>query len=553
MNHFFVNIGKSIEEKIPKVDTSFSSYLVHPNNCVISLNQCNLTEIKTLISKIEVSKASGPFSIPSKLLKLFKDIFTVPITAIVNKSLVEGVFPDLLKSAIVHPIFKKNDKKQCANYRPISLLSNLGKLFERVMYDRIELFLNDFDLIYKNQFGFRKKHSTSHALISIVEQIRNNLDKKIFSCAVFVDLEKAFDTVNHIILLQKLDHYGISGSANAWIRSYLSERSQKVTVNGTTSSERSITCGVPQGSILGPLLFLIYLNDLNEALQNCLVFHFADDTNLLFSHKNSDHLHKIINQELKILFEWLCANRLSLNASKTEFIIFRPPKKTLVDRVTLKLNGIKIYESPKIKYLGILLDNRLTWKHHIHELSKKLSRSLGMIYKIRHFCTPVVLRSLYFSLFNSHLSYGLAVWGNCNGIYSEKLKILQKKFVRAITFADFNAHSKPIFKNLGILKFDDLYKSQLASLMWEYDHNTLPDSLSELFIKRSAMHGFQLRNAADGRLYTGTRFNNNYGKNSFAHVGSIFLNELKDSDIYTLATSKNAFMNKYKQSILEKY
>ncbi len=553
MNSFFVNIGKTVEEKIPNVETPFSSFLSHPNNCVININPCSHVEIGKLISKIEVSKASGPFSIPSKLLKMFKEVFIIPITAIINKSLAEGIFPDILKTAVVHPIFKKNDKKICANYRPISLLSNISKIFERAMYDRIELFLNDFDLIYKNQFGFRKKHSTTHALISIVEEIRNNLDNKIFSCAVFVDLEKAFDTVNHHILLKKLDYYGISGIANSWIKSYLSNRSQAVMVNGVTSSQKPINCGVPQGSILGPLLFLIYINDMNEALVNCRVFHFADDTNLLFSHENPDKLHNIINQELKVLFNWLCANRLSLNVSKTEFIIFRPPKKTILNRVTLKLNGVKLFESPKIKYLGIILDNRLTWKFHTHELSKKLSRSLAMIYKIRHLCTPEVLRSLYFSLFNSHLSYGLAVWGNCNRIYSEKLRVLQKKFLRAISFSDFNANSKPIFKDLAILELDDVYHSQLASLMWDYDHETLPTSLSGLFIKRSALHRFNLRNARDGRLYTGTRFNNNYGKSSFASIGSVFLNQLKDLDFYALSISKDTFMKKYKDYMIEKY
>ena len=553
MNSFFVSMGMTVENKIPKTDKYFSSYLNHPNNCVITLNICSINEIKALISKLEVSKASGPFSIPTKLLKLFNDVFAIPLTSIVNKSLSEGIFPDLLKSANVHPIFKKNDKTKCSNYRPISLLSNLSKIFERVMYNRIELFLNDFDLIYKNQFGFRKKHSTSHALISIVEQIRNNLDNQIFSCAVFVDLEKAFDTVNHDILISKLDYYGISGKANAWIRSYLSFRNQSVTVNGTTSSKRPITCGVPQGSILGPLLFLIYINDLNEALLNCSVFHFADDTNLLFSNKNPDHLHTAINQELNLLFEWLCSNRLSLNVSKTEFIIFRPPKKYLINRVTLKLNGVKLFESPKIKYLGIILDSRLTWKHHTHELCKKLSRSVGIIYKVRHYCSAQVLRSLYFSLFNSHLAYGLSIWGNCNSIYSEKLKVLQKKFIRAISFSDFNAPSAPIFKDLKILSFDDLYKSQIGSLMWDYDHGNLPDSLSKLFKRRSSMHQIGLRNALDGRLYTASKCNTNYGKKSFSQTGSEFLNKLKDSEVYIYDNSKTVFMKNLKKSLLDNY
>ena len=154
--------------------------------------------------------------------------------------------------------------------------------------------------------------------------------------------------------------YGITSNSSNWIRSYLSNRKQTVTLNGVTSSSKNITCGVPQGSILGPLLFILYINDLNLALKNCSVFHFADDTNLLFSSKNPNSLHKVINEELKILFDWLCANRLSLNALKTEFIIFRPPRANLDKRVTLRLNGVTIYESPKIKYLGIILDSRLT-------------------------------------------------------------------------------------------------------------------------------------------------------------------------------------------------
>ena len=349
-------------------------------------------------------------------------------------------------------------------------------------------FLIEFDIIYKNQFGFRKQHSTQHALIAIIEKIRANLDNKTFSAAVFIDLEKAFDTVNHDILLSKLDHYGISQNANNWVRSYLSNREQNVSLNGVVSSNKKITCGVPQGSILGHLLFLLHINDLNIALKNCAVFHFADDTNLLFECKNPCMLHKVINKELTILYDWLCASRLSLNAAKTEFIIFRPPRTNFNNRITLKLNGITIYESSKIKYLGIILDNRLSWKHHVAELCKKLGCTLGMIYKIRNLCTPDVLRSLYFSLFNSHMSFGLSVWGKCISEYSEKIKILQKKIVRAISFADFTAPSKPLMKELKILAFEDLYKTQIASFMWDFDHGCLPSSLSSLFTRRMDVH-----------------------------------------------------------------
>ena len=427
MNNFFVNIGKTVEEKIPHVSKSFSSYLGNRNDFSIVLNPCTNDEISKYLCNLNVSKACGPNSIPTAILKSFSGTFIQPLTFVINKSLIEGVFPSLLKSASVCPIFKKNDKTNCANYRPISLLSNLSKIFERAMYDRIELFFNDFKLIYKLQYGFRKKHSTNHALLSIVEEIRKNLNNKTFSCGVFVDLEKAFDTVNHMILIEKLEHYGIRGPTNKWIKSYLMNRKQYVNLNGVNSDVGLVTCGVPQGSILGPLLFIIYINDMNKSFVHSIVHHFADDTNLLFSSKDPRTLRKIINKELNCLFEWLCANRLSLNVSKTEFIVFRPPKKSLMSRIVLKLNGTKIFESPKIKYLGIILDSQLTWKYHIHELSKKLNRAVGMLYKIRDFCTQTVLRSLYFSLFNSHLVYGIPVWGNCDDRYMSKLLLVEKE------------------------------------------------------------------------------------------------------------------------------
>ena len=553
MNDFFVNIGSSVEAKIPKSKKAFHEYL-SPNNPVnLALRDCSHDEVIEIIKSFSVSKASGPFSIPSKILKNYAHILISPITTLVNKSLNEGTFPSYLKSALVCPIFKKGDKSKCANYRPISLLSNIGKIFERVMYNRIEEFLNEFETIYQLQFGFRKKYSTNHALLSIVEKIRSNLDNKTFSCGVFVDLEKAFDTVNHMILLKKLDHYGIRGIANKWIRSYLSNRYQCVSANGVKSKKLKVRCGVPQGSILGPLLFIIYINDMHKALNKCTVHHFADDTNLLFSNKSPDVIRKTMNNELELLFDWLCANRLSLNVAKTEFIIFRPPKMNLDKRVVLTLNHKKIFESRKIKYLGLLMDDRLTWKFHINELCKKLNRSVGMLYKIRHLCPKSVLRSLYFSIFNSHLVYGLPVWGNTDKIYTEKLNMLQKKAIRAITFSDYKAPSRPILKALGILSLNDLYQYQISSLMWDLDHDILPTSISSYFIKRRNAHSHSTR-LADADKLTIIKTNTiRYGKKSFKIEGAEKLNSLKDLNLYNNANSKTDFLRKLKLTYLETY
>ena len=204
---------------------------------------------------------------------------------IINKSLSQGIFPNLLKFGNICPIYKKNGIDKCENYRPISLLSNLSKLYERLMYNRIWSFLEESNILFEKQFGFRTNYSTNHALLSIVEEIRKNLDKKLYTCGICVDLEKAFDTVNHQILISKLEHYGIRGVQNNWLTSYLSNRKQFVTLSDTKSKQETVTCGVPQGSVLGPLLFLICINDMHTAAKNCIVHHFADDTNLLSSGK----------------------------------------------------------------------------------------------------------------------------------------------------------------------------------------------------------------------------------------------------------------------------
>ncbi len=552
VNNFFVNMGSSVEAKIPRVSTSFRSYLKPPNPNTIFLNPCTVEEVIEIIGKFSSGKASGPFSIPTNLLKEFRHLFANPLVIIINKSLEEGCFPNLLKLAIVCPIFKKNDRTNCANYRPISLLSNIGKLFEKIVYNRIEKFIEDSKLIYDLQFGFRKKYSTNHALLSITEKIRENLDSKKFSCGVFVDLEKAFDTVNHSILISKLENYGIRGNANNWISSYLGNRAQQVSLDGVLSAKANITCGVPQGSILGPLLFTIYINDMHNALKHCIVHHFADDTNLLYSHANPKVLKRVMNSELKILFEWLCANRLSLNVAKTEFIIFRPPSTQLKERIVLRLNQTNIFESTKIKYLGIILDSRLNWKHHITELCKKLSRAVGLIYKIKNFSTKSVLRSLYFSIFHSHLTYGLPVWGSAAKSYLNKIALLQKRVIRTINFADFLAPSEPLFKKTGILKIADQRHVHTCALLWDLDKGQLPPSLSNYFKKSNSIHHHNTRHADSGK-YAIKKTNNLYGRASFQVQGSRILNNLKDDAIYTQAFSKVSFLSRLKRSFLEKY
>ena len=247
------------------------------------------------------------------------------------------------------------------------------------MYHRLYSYLEELNILYPLQFGFREKCSTTHALISITESIRQSIDNNEFGCGIFIDLKKAFDTVNHTILLTKLNHYGIRGVVLDWLKSYLSQRKQFVNVNGHNSLSLPVTCGVPQGSILGPLLFLLYVNDLPNTF--CLLtFHlFADDTNIYFSSKNLSHLEATLNHELRSVAEWMKCNRLALSISKTNFILFHSSKLKPNQSLRIKIDDELIKQVDSTKYLGITFDSNLTWKSHINELCLKLSKTVGIL------------------------------------------------------------------------------------------------------------------------------------------------------------------------------
>ena len=356
-------------------------------------------------------------------------------------------------------------------------------------------------------------------------------------------------------MIKKLDFYGVRGPANSWFLSYLSNRNQMVRLNEAILPPLKITCGVPQGSILGPLLFLIYINDMNKSVKYCRVHHFADDTNLLYSHKNPKLLRKHMNEDLKSRFNWLCANRLSLNVSKTEFIIFRPPRTNLGQRITLSLNRNTIFESTKIKYLGVIMDSKLSWKHHIFELRKKLNRAVGMIYKLKNVgCDQQILRSLYYSLFQSHLTYGLCVWGTAHYDYIHNLFLTQKRAIRAIAGLDFNESTKVAFCNLQILKVHDLFKFQYASLMWDQDHNLLPDCLNKIFVRVADTHSYETRSSAANKLSINVKIKTKtHGETLLHYQGPTILNDLKNHKFYGASKTKKSFQSKYKKYIFSMY
>ena len=280
--------------------------------------------------------------------KLYLFIFYLSFTS--------GSFPTILKTSEVTPVYKKDSKLKCSNYRPISLLSNIDKILEKIVYNRLCKFFEDNKLVYNLQFEFRQKHSSTYALTHLTEKIWEQLDSGKYGCGIFVDFQKAFDTVDHTILTQKLNYYGVRGKTDNWFSSYLKNRTQFVTFNGFNSELKEIKCGVPQGPILGPLLFLIYINDLHYSIKFCKVHHFADDTNLKNFNSSIKVINKQVNKDSKTLSNWLNVNKICLNVSKTEVVLFRSAKKQLNFGLKLKLNGKRLYPTNSVKYLGVKID-----------------------------------------------------------------------------------------------------------------------------------------------------------------------------------------------------
>ena len=262
------------------------------------LSPTNFSEIEKIINSLDANKSTGPNSIPVFILKFLKPFFSFWLTQLINLSMEVSTFSDLLKTAKIASIHKKESKLNPENYRPISLLSTLCKIYEKVLYVRLYSHLMKNKLVYDKQYGFRCHYSTNHALVSLTERIKSLLDSTNFVAGDIVDLEKAFDTVNHNILCDKLNYYGIRGSANKLLKLYLTNRKQYISVNGFDSYTSNITCGVPQGSSLGPLLFLIYINDFRLCLNKTEAGHFADDTFILYSNRNIKTIETVMNYEL---------------------------------------------------------------------------------------------------------------------------------------------------------------------------------------------------------------------------------------------------------------
>ena len=387
MNNFFCSIGNNLSGEIPETANPLleNEYTVNSQNLRFELKAINMCQLEKIFNTFKKSKGSGADGIANYFLKIGLPAVIESLCDIFNLSIATGIFPDSWKIARVAPIFKSGQTNDRSNYRPISVLPFVSRVFEKLIYNQLYDYLDRNKLLFSKQSGFKSLHSVVTCLLKCTNDWYLDIDKGQYTVMIFVDLKKAFDTVNHEILLKKLEKYGVIGSENAWFASYLCNRRQFCRVNGVSSRLDDINCGVPQGSCLGPLLFMIYINDLPFSLQCCQVTMYADDTTLSHSSKNITDLNENLNRDLCNLKQWLQGNKLSLNLIKTQAMVVgsRPNLKKISDKKvqppTFVIDDSQIDIVEKVKYLGVQLDQHLVWDEHARYVCTKVSRALGFL------------------------------------------------------------------------------------------------------------------------------------------------------------------------------
>jgi len=421
------------------------------NSCSLSI----VTENNVLkyLNKLSASKATGLDGISSRFVSDGASIICCPLTHVINLSIIQGVVPDDFKAARVVPLYKKGNKNEVGNYRPVSILCIVTKILERIVYDQVENYLNKQKLLYEFQSGFRKSFSTDTCLIHLSDYIRFNLDKGNYVGMVLLDLQKAFDTVDHFILFDKLKMIGFSPDVIRWFESYLSSRKQCTDVSGIQSSLENVTCGVPQGSILGPLLFLIYVNDMAGVVNNKLLL-YADDSAILVSGESKHDIECLLAQDLERVSHWLVDNKLSLHLGKTESILFgSKPKLKKESNLNISCNGTVIQHTDSVKYLGATLDQCLSFESMVTSVIKKANARLKFLYRKQRFLSFDTKKMLIMSLIQCHFDYTCSIWyyGISQNL-KNRLQVTQNKIIRFIFRLDPRCHiNKEYFLQLGWL------------------------------------------------------------------------------------------------------
>lgn len=487
-NSFFQQVSSQLTTNTPSV-SSPNRIDINPNS--LFLSPFTVHEIINIMTKLKAKHTCGYDELSTGILKEFREHLAEILTYLVNISFAEGIFPKVLKKSIIIPIYKKGNSSDMANYRPVALISSLSKVLELCMQDRLTGFLNKYNIITVSQHGFCRGKSTSTALISFNNYILNCIEQRKIPIGIFCDLRKAFDCVQHHKLLEKLENYGIRGKPLQWFATYLKHRKQCVRIKSMNANAHIDYClsqwlpvldGVPQGSVLGPLLFNLYINDIAKLLKEAYTTLYADDIAVIIEvDRNLPYGETSVNAICTTLLAWFRDNHLALSIEKTCYLQFHP-RQLHVRPLNVMLDGRVLRQCDSIKFLGVNIEATLAWNEHCDNLAKKLHTKVYMLRCLKRQVSQSCLLSVYYSEIQSRLTYGITLWGSSPS--AAKVFLAQKAIIRSIVGAHFTESCKPFFLELGILTLPCLYIWEVASYIYKSQSN---------FAKNESYHDYNTR------------------------------------------------------------
>ena len=438
-------------------------------------------------------------------------------------SLKKGVIPSAWKVARITPLHKGGDPSNVANYRPISVLPILSKVLEKIVFQQVSAYLIENNLLCSQQHGFRPKHSTSTAIINLTDDLLRVIDKGYVVGLISLDLEKAFDLISHDLLLKKLKYFGFDESVINWFRNYLTQRRQITTVNGNESQSSFVQNGVPQGSILGPLLFIMFLNDLTKVVEKCSMSLYADDTCVYYASKNPQELESALNNDLSLMANWFSHNHLILNIKKCNYMVIGSQARLAPFRnIKIQTNNTQLERVNQCKYLGVIIDSNLTWNQQIDSVRLKAVRNLHLLRRARYFIDKPTALTLYHTLLQSHFDYCCTIWMNGHITHLRRLQIIQNRALRIVMQVDNRFNRKTLYNTLKTDCLFDRWKKQALLLIYKLLNNLLPQSLCSRIQRRES--SYNIRNY--DTVISLPKPKTNYLKNSALYSASKLFNSL---------------------------
>jgi len=573
--NYFEQVPINVRNKLPSNIGDFSKYMSKRMSNSMYFAETTPLEVFTLINQLKNSCSTGDVDIPNQFLKLINFPLSYILAYLINRSLKVGIMPDALKVGKQTPVFKSG-LKAFSNYRPITVVNSFAKLFEKIAGHRLTGFLDRFNILNNRQFGFRKHHSTIHAMINLLDTCLDGLNNKLSVGGVFLDISKAFDSVDHTILLNKLEHYGIRGITLDWFRSYLCQRELFVSADGASSHRYILKYGIPQGSVLGPILFLLYINDVVNSSDKLVFSMFADDTALVLKVECTQY-DESMKFELQNVMRWFDANLLLLNIDKTKYLYFGPEYNSIKALHSITPDYIykksldRDYVQPEdsdVKYLGVIFDSHLKFEKQVRSIAMKISRMVGILWQCKDLHIEAKL-TIYHSLVASHLNYGILIWGtqlskNLAGrfkldhvpIHLKKVNTAHNKVIRAITRSKkydketkVVTHTAPLLKYLNLLSVNGMYYLQLALFAYDCLRSVNLPSLFEDYLTTSD-RVYDNRASVYDVSVPRVRLESTLG---MIKVAASYLWNLLPHSVRSVNYSRNVFKSKVKAWLISQY